>query len=120
MLINTSGLQVISQIRSLTASLFGIAAGILGLESLYGFIFYFLGTVFVSQLITASRRQNSCQSILGLVFDAAQLCRLLCRSTPATNLDDLPLLVHNVHRHAQSHSFVRHCRMGSRVISFCR
>ena len=43
--------QVISQIRSLTASLFGIAAGILGLESYPGFIFYFIGTLIVSALI---------------------------------------------------------------------
>ena len=45
-------IQVLSQIRSLTASLFGIAAGILGLESGAGFVFYFLGTLFVSELVT--------------------------------------------------------------------
>ena len=45
--------QVISQIRSLTASLFGVAAGVLGLESLQGFFFYFLGTIFISQLISS-------------------------------------------------------------------
>ena len=44
-------MQVISQIRSLTASLFGIAAGILGLESYPGFLFYLLGTLVVSVLI---------------------------------------------------------------------
>ncbi|MCJ1332480.1 hypothetical protein MMC10_009173 [Thelotrema lepadinum] len=44
--------QVLSQIRSLTASLFGIAAGTLGLESGAGFVFYFVGTVFVSELVT--------------------------------------------------------------------
>ncbi|MCJ1243031.1 hypothetical protein MMC30_000227 [Trapelia coarctata] len=43
--------QVISQIRSLTASLFGIAAGILGLESYPGFLFYLFGTLVVSALI---------------------------------------------------------------------
>ena len=42
---------MISQIRSLTASLFGIAAGILGLESYPGFLFYFSGTLLVSALI---------------------------------------------------------------------
>lgn len=45
--------QTISNIRSLTASLFGVSAGILGLESYYGFLFYFLGTLFVSSLIYA-------------------------------------------------------------------
>jgi len=43
--------KVITQIRSLTASLFGIAAGILGLESYSGFIFYLFGTIIVSALI---------------------------------------------------------------------
>ncbi|MCJ1437072.1 hypothetical protein MMC27_006457 [Xylographa pallens] len=43
--------QVISSIRSLTASLFGIAAGILGLESYPGFLFYLLGTLVVSALV---------------------------------------------------------------------
>ncbi|KAL8719167.1 MAG: hypothetical protein Q9225_003788, partial [Loekoesia sp. 1 TL-2023] len=45
--------QTISNIRSLTASLFGVSAGILGLESYSGFIFYLLGTLFVSVLIYA-------------------------------------------------------------------
>ena len=44
-------IQVISNIRSLTASLFGVASGILGLESYSGFLFYLLGTFFVSVLI---------------------------------------------------------------------
>ncbi|MCJ1306395.1 hypothetical protein MMC25_000037 [Agyrium rufum] len=43
--------RIVTQIRSLTASLFGIAAGTLGLESYFGFIFYILGTLFVSILI---------------------------------------------------------------------
>jgi hypothetical protein len=45
--------QVISNIRNLTASLFGIAAGTLGLESYPGFIFYLAGTLFVSVLLFA-------------------------------------------------------------------
>ncbi|KAL2050737.1 hypothetical protein ABVK25_008975 [Lepraria finkii] len=45
--------RVISNIRSLTASLFGVASGILGLESYAGFAFYLLGTFFVSVLIWA-------------------------------------------------------------------
>jgi hypothetical protein len=43
--------QVISNIRNLTASLFGIAAGTLGLESYPGFIFYLIGTLMVSLLL---------------------------------------------------------------------
>lgn len=43
--------QVITQLRSLTASLFGIACGILGLESYYGFGFYLLFTTFTSFLV---------------------------------------------------------------------
>ncbi|EFQ26376.1 hypothetical protein CGRA01v4_05501 [Colletotrichum graminicola] len=34
--------KVLSNLQSLTASLFGVAAGILGLESYNGFLFYFL------------------------------------------------------------------------------
>jgi len=43
--------KIISDIRNLTASLFGIAAGILGLESYPGFLFYLAGTLFISILI---------------------------------------------------------------------
>lgn len=43
--------QILSTLRSLTASLFGIASGILGLESWRGFLFYFLGSLVVSALI---------------------------------------------------------------------
>jgi hypothetical protein len=45
--------QVISNIRNLTASLFGVAAGTLGLESYPGFIFYLVGTLLVSVLLFA-------------------------------------------------------------------
>lgn len=46
-------LQTISNIRSLTASLFGVASGILGLESYHGFLFYLIGSFVVSVLIYA-------------------------------------------------------------------
>ncbi|KAI9825769.1 MAG: hypothetical protein M1826_006871 [Phylliscum demangeonii] len=45
--------KVLSQLRNLTSSLFGIAAGILGLEAYAGFGFYLLGTVLVSALVWA-------------------------------------------------------------------
>ncbi|KAF1969197.1 proliferating cell nuclear antigen [Bimuria novae-zelandiae CBS 107.79] len=47
--------QVVSNIRNLTASLFGVAAGTLGLESYPGFIFYLVGSFIVSALIFALR-----------------------------------------------------------------
>lgn len=43
--------RTVSNIRALTASLFGVAAGTLGLESWPGFIMYFAGTTVVSFLI---------------------------------------------------------------------
>ncbi|KAF1349310.1 hypothetical protein EJ07DRAFT_169503 [Lizonia empirigonia] len=43
--------QVTSNIRNLTASLFGIAAGTLGLESYPGFVFYLAGSLLVSLLL---------------------------------------------------------------------
>lgn len=42
---------MISNIRNLTASLFGVAAGTLGLESYAGFIFYFVASLIVSGLL---------------------------------------------------------------------
>ncbi|KAF2874815.1 Rab5-interacting protein-domain-containing protein [Massariosphaeria phaeospora] len=50
--------QVVSNIRNLTASLFGVAAGTLGLESYPGFIFYLVGTLIVSALIYAFRAEG--------------------------------------------------------------
>jgi len=43
--------QTLSNIRNLTSSLFGIAAGALGLESYPGFAFYLLATLLTSLLI---------------------------------------------------------------------
>lgn len=42
--------RVLSSLHSLTAFLLGISAGILALQSVYGFFFYFAGTVLVSGL----------------------------------------------------------------------
>ncbi|KAK4920816.1 hypothetical protein LTR49_011719 [Elasticomyces elasticus] len=50
--------RTVSNIRALTASLFGVAAGTLGLESFPGFIFYFLGTAVVSLLIYALKAES--------------------------------------------------------------
>ncbi|CCX17422.1 Rab5-interacting protein-domain-containing protein [Pyronema domesticum] len=41
----------VTDIRSLTSSVLGVAAGILGLESLTGFAFYLAGSFFVSVLM---------------------------------------------------------------------
>ncbi|EME38333.1 hypothetical protein DOTSEDRAFT_48585 [Dothistroma septosporum NZE10] len=51
--------RTVSNIRALTASLFGVAAGTLGLESLPGFIFYFLGTAIVSSLIFSLKAEQN-------------------------------------------------------------
>ena len=48
---DTDSLQTISNIRSLSGLLLGIAAGVLGLESINGFLFYLAGCSFVSLLI---------------------------------------------------------------------
>jgi hypothetical protein len=51
--------QVISNIRNLTASLFGVAAGTLGLESYAGFIFYILASLMVSVLLFALKTEGN-------------------------------------------------------------
>ncbi|KAJ4335491.1 hypothetical protein N0V95_008888 [Ascochyta clinopodiicola] len=50
--------QVTSNIRNLTASLFGVAAGTLGLESYPGFIFYLAGSLLVSVLLFALKTEG--------------------------------------------------------------
>ena len=50
--------QTVSNIRALTASLFGVAAGTLGLESWPGFIFYFIGTAIVSYFIYGLKAES--------------------------------------------------------------
>ncbi|KAK4498892.1 hypothetical protein PRZ48_009402 [Zasmidium cellare] len=54
--------RTVSNIRALTASLFGVAAGTLGLESLPGFIFYFTGTAIVSLLIFSLKAEQDAKS----------------------------------------------------------
>ncbi|KAK4952825.1 hypothetical protein LTR66_013538 [Elasticomyces elasticus] len=50
--------RIVSNIRALTASLFGVAAGTLGLESFPGFLFYLFGTLIISLLIYAFRAEG--------------------------------------------------------------
>jgi len=50
--------RTVSNIRNLTASLFGVAAGTLGLESYPGFAFYLIGTFLVSALIFFLRTEG--------------------------------------------------------------
>ncbi|CDM26398.1 hypothetical protein DTO013E5_4858 [Penicillium roqueforti] len=45
--------RVLSSLHSLTSFLLGLSAGILALQSGYGFAFYFLGTILVSGLFHA-------------------------------------------------------------------
>jgi len=61
--INPESLQhnarVTANIRSLSASLFGVAAGTLGLESYLGFAFYIVGTLLVSVLLFLFRTEGN-------------------------------------------------------------
>jgi ER membrane protein complex subunit 6 len=50
--------QTISNLRSLTSSLFGIAAGVLGLESWPGFLFYLLLSFLTSFLFYLLRTDS--------------------------------------------------------------
>ncbi|KAI5923311.1 Rab5-interacting protein-domain-containing protein [Camillea tinctor] len=47
--------KALSNLQNLTASIFGAAAGILGLESYSGFLFYFVFTVLTTVLFYAIR-----------------------------------------------------------------
>ena len=48
-------MQTVTTLRNLTASLFGIGAGILGLESYPGFLFYLAFSLLTSGLVYAFR-----------------------------------------------------------------
>lgn len=48
-------MQTLSNLQSLTASIFGAAAGILGLESYSGFLFYFIFALLTTILFYAIR-----------------------------------------------------------------
>jgi len=50
--------RIISNIRNITASLFGVVAGTLGLESYPGFAFYGCGTLLVSLLLFVLRAEG--------------------------------------------------------------
>lgn len=47
--------QILANLQSLTASLFGVAAGILGLESYAGFLFYIVFTLLTALLFYVVR-----------------------------------------------------------------
>lgn len=51
----TRQLQTLTTLHNLTASIFGIGAGILGLESYPGFLFYLFFTLLTSTLVYAFR-----------------------------------------------------------------
>lgn len=51
-------IKVTSNIRALTASLFGVAAGTLGLESYPGFLFFIIGTIVVQVLVLLLRAEG--------------------------------------------------------------
>ncbi|KAA8616587.1 Proliferating cell nuclear antigen [Pyrenophora tritici-repentis] len=82
--------QVVSNIRSLTASLFGVAAGTLGLESYTGFIFYLLASLIVSVMIFALKTEgkpvlearlpqaNLLKKVVDAIKDLVQDCNFDC------------------------------------------
>ncbi|OLN88668.1 ER membrane protein complex subunit 6 [Colletotrichum chlorophyti] len=59
--------KALSNLQSLTASLFGVAAGILGLESYNGFLFYFLFS-FITTILVYVLRIAPQSSSAGLPF----------------------------------------------------
>ena len=66
---------MLSNLQSLTASIFGVAAGILGLESYSGFLFYFIFTILTTILFYAFRvAPTSLKSGLG-AFDTGRYFR---------------------------------------------
>ncbi|KAJ5630024.1 Transmembrane protein 93 [Penicillium herquei] len=60
--------RVLSSLHSLTAFLLGISAGILALQSAYGFAFYFTGTILVSGLFHLVLIQRSGGAGAGVFF----------------------------------------------------
>ncbi|ORY62186.1 Rab5-interacting protein-domain-containing protein [Pseudomassariella vexata] len=67
--------KALSNLQSLTASIFGVAAGILGLESYNGFLFYFVFTLLTTVLFYAFRvAPTSLKSGLGM-FDTSRYYR---------------------------------------------
>ncbi|RMZ79550.1 hypothetical protein DV737_g3406, partial [Chaetothyriales sp. CBS 132003] len=47
----THNTRVLSEVRSVSSLIIGISAGILGLESQWGFLYYFVSQLFVSALV---------------------------------------------------------------------
>ncbi|KAF6837638.1 hypothetical protein CMUS01_03464 [Colletotrichum musicola] len=67
--------KTLSNLQSLTASLFGVAAGILGLESYSGFLFYFLFS-FITVALTYVLRIAPQSTAAGLpVLDTSRYFR---------------------------------------------
>ncbi|KAJ5157039.1 uncharacterized protein N7482_008139 [Penicillium canariense] len=60
--------RVLSSLHSLTAFLLGLSAGVLALQSTFGFAFYFTGTVLVSALFHAVLLQRSSGAGAGAFF----------------------------------------------------
>jgi hypothetical protein len=68
-------LQTIANVQSLIASLLGIAAGILGLESYAGFLFYFVFTLLSAVLFYAFRVAPSSKAAGHGLFDTSRYFR---------------------------------------------
>lgn len=68
-------IQALANLQSLTASLFGVAAGILGLESYAGFLFYIGFTLLTAVLFYAIRVAPASLSAGKPVFDTSRYFR---------------------------------------------
>ncbi|KAI0442090.1 Rab5-interacting protein-domain-containing protein [Xylaria telfairii] len=67
--------KVLSNLQNLTASIFGAAAGILGLESYSGFLFYFVFTILTTALFYAIRVAPTSLKAGQSVFDTSRYFR---------------------------------------------
>ncbi|RYC60477.1 hypothetical protein CHU98_g5743 [Xylaria longipes] len=67
--------RALSNLQNLTASIFGAAAGILGLESYSGFLFYFVFTVLTTALFYAIRVAPTSLKAGHSMFDTSRYFR---------------------------------------------
>ncbi|KAI0203831.1 Rab5-interacting protein-domain-containing protein [Astrocystis sublimbata] len=67
--------QALSNLQNLTASIFGAAAGILGLESYSGFLFYFIFTLLTTALFYFIRVAPTSLKAGNAMFDTSRYYR---------------------------------------------
>ncbi|KAI1307839.1 Rab5-interacting protein-domain-containing protein [Xylaria venustula] len=83
--------KALSNLQNLTASIFGAAAGILGLESYSGFLFYIIFTILTTVLFYAIRVAPTSLKAGHTVFDTSRYFRSsfeFCSSVVVDEQDD--------------------------------